>query len=553
MTVQSIDRREENVEAIRAPQVSVIVPFLNAVRFLAETIESVLAQSFPDWELLLIDDGSTDGSTALAQHYALRYPGKIIYLDQPGHQNRGVAAARNLGIRHAKGMFLALLDADDVWLPKKLQEQVPLLESHPEAGMVYGNSLFWHSWTGDPRDSALDYQPPLGVPLEAVSAPPEILTRFLERKAAAPCPCSVLARREVVERVGGFEESIRTVLEDQAFLAKMLIAAPAYVDGRTWDKYRIHPDSACAVTDRTGRFAQARLDYLDWLGRYLSEHGLASGAVWRAFQRERWRCRLARGLPAAARLRRRLLATTARLRAAVPRKVGQRIRRMARPPGGVRFGNLRRVIPISRYFGFDRGQPVDRHYIEMFLARHAADVRGRALEIGDDSYTRQFGGDRVTVRDVLHVNEHNPHATIVDDLASGERIPSDAFDCVILTQTLHLVYDIQAAVRTLHRILKPGGVLLLTVPGISQLDSGEWNSTWFWSFTPASVRRLFAEQLPGVELEVVSFGNVLTACAFLQGLAAEELSRKELDSVDPLYPVIVGLRARKPVAGALTR
>ena len=145
---------------------------------------------------------------------------------------------------------------------------------------------------------------------------------------------------------------------------------------------------------------------------------------------------------------------------------------MAHPLGGARFGNLRRVVPISRYFGFDRGQPVDRHYVERFLARHAADVRGRVLEVGDDSYTRQFGGDRVTVRDVLHVNEHNPQATIVDDLASGERIPSDAFDCVILTQTLHLVYDIQAAVRTLHRILKPGGVLLLTVPGISQLDSG---------------------------------------------------------------------------------
>jgi glycosyltransferase involved in cell wall biosynthesis len=539
-----------DLDAVETPQVSVIVPFLNAERFLEETVESVLAQSFSAWELLLIDDGSSDGSTAIAQRYAARFPGRIVYLEHPGHQNRGVAAARNLGIRHARGEFLAPLDADDVWLPNKLAEQVPLLEAHPEAGMLYGNSLFWHSWTRDPRDSALDHQPPLGVPLQAVSAPPEILTRLLERKAAAPCPCSILARRAIVEQVGGFEESMRTVLEDQAFLAKMFMAAPAYVASRTWDKYRIHPDSACAVTDRAGRFEQARLDYLEWLGQYLRDRGLARGRLWRAFRLEHWRCWLASRLPGVARFRRQLLTAAARLRAAIPKTAGHRIRRRIHPAGGVRFGNLRRVVPISRYFGLDRGHPVDRHYIATFLARHAADVRGRVLEIGDDSYTRQYGGDRVTVRDVLHVDERNPHATIVDDLAAGDRIPSNSFDCVILTQTLHLVYDVHTAARTLHRILKPGGVLLLTVPGISQLDIGEWNATWFWSFTPASVRRLFEEQFPAGELQVVSFGNVLASCAFLHGLASEELSASELAAHDPLYPMVVGLRARKPIAEA---
>jgi len=188
---------------------------------------------------------------------------------------------------------------------------------------------------------------------------------------------------------------------------------------------------------------------------------------------------------------------------------------------------------------------VDRYYIEAFLAHHRTDVRGRVLEVGDDGYTRQFGGGRVDVADVLHVSDANPRATIVDDLASGTRIPSDAFDCVILTQTLHLVYDVQGAVRTLHRILKPGGVLLLTVPGITPLDSGEWNATWYWSFTPASIRRLFGEVFTSTLLEVVSFGNVLAACGFLHGLAMEELSEPELNVYDPLYPVVVGLRAVK--------
>lgn len=287
---------------------SVIVPFFNAARFLVDTVESVLGQTYDAWELLLIDDGSSDDGTTIAVSYSERHPGRIVYLAHPGHANRGVAAARNLGIRHARGEFLALLDADDVWLPDKLQEQVPLLESHPDVGMLYGNSLFWHSWTGHPADVTRDYEPRLGVPLGAVSQPPEILIRFLQRRAAAPCPCSILARRVVVEHVGGFEESMRTVLEDQAFLAKMLIAAPAYVADRTWDKYRIHDDSSCAVADRTGRFQTDRLEYLEWLGRYLRDHGLTTGRIWRAFQRERLRCYLAHLFPGAARLRRRLVA-----------------------------------------------------------------------------------------------------------------------------------------------------------------------------------------------------------------------------------------------------
>jgi len=525
--------------------VSVVVPFLNAVSFLAQTIESVLGQSFEDWELLLVDDGSTDGSTAVARQYAALDPAKITYLEHPAHQNRGVAAARNLGIRHARGELLAFLDADDVWLPNKLTEQVALLEAHPEAGMLYGNSLFWHSWTGAQEDSTRDYQPELGVRVDTVCPPPEIFTRLLQRKAAAPCPCSILARRRIVERVGGFEESMKTVFEDQAFLAKMLLAAPAYAANRTWDKYRIHSGSASAITARRGTWQQARHEYFEWLEKYLRTSGNATGPLWRAFHAEKWRCRLAHAFPRAAGLRRMFHAVPARLRARVPKPLGRRIRRLIRPVGGVWFGNLRRTAPVSRYFGFDRGRPVDRYYIEAFLAHHRTDVRGRVLEVGDDGYTRQFGGGRVDVADVLHVSDANPRATIVDDLASGTRIPSDAFDCVILTQTLHLVYDVQGAVRTLHRILKPGGVLLLTVPGITPLDSGEWNATWYWSFTPASIRRLFGEVFTSTLLEVVSFGNVLAACGFLHGLAMEELSEPELNVYDPLYPVVVGLRAVK--------
>ena len=218
--------------------------------------------------------------------------------------------------------------------------------------------------------------------------------------------------------------------------------------------------------------------------------------------------------------------------------------------GRVDFGQLRRVTPISTVFGYDRGLPVDRYYIEGFLARNAGVVRGRVLEVGDDTYTRRFGGERVTRSDVLHVAEGNPRATFVGDLTSADHIPSDAFDCVILTQTLHLIYDVRAAIATLHRILRPGGVLLTTFPGISQIDQGEWGGTWFWGFTLQSARRLFGETFPEQALTFETHGNVLAAISFLHGLAVEELSPAELDYNDPHYQLVIAVRAVKPGAAS---
>jgi len=203
------------------------------------------------------------------------------------------------------------------------------------------------------------------------------------------------------------------------------------------------------------------------------------------------------------------------------------------------------MAPISRELGFDRGQPIDRYYIENFLARHAEDIGGRVLEIGDDSYTRQYGGSRVKHSDVLHVTEGNPQATIIADLTRADHVPSDAFDCIIFTQTLHLIYDVRPAIRTLHRILKPDGVLLATFPGISQIAPGyEWGD-WYWAFTTQSARRLFEETFLAPNVEVEAHGNVLAAISFLHGLAVEELSQKELDRHRPSYEVLITLRAVK--------
>jgi SAM-dependent methyltransferase len=211
------------------------------------------------------------------------------------------------------------------------------------------------------------------------------------------------------------------------------------------------------------------------------------------------------------------------------------------------MGSLRRLTPLSRSFGYDRGLPIDRHYIERFLQENAHAIAGRVLEVGDAEYTRRFGGERVVRSDVLNIAAGHPDTTFVADLSEGESLPSDAFDCVILTQTLHLVYDLPAAARTLHRILRPGGTLLATFPGISPLSSDMWADTWYWSLTPVSARRLFDDAFGSEQVEISSHGNVLTSIAFLQGLATHELRPRELQTADPQFPMLITVRALRPV------
>ena len=215
--------------------------------------------------------------------------------------------------------------------------------------------------------------------------------------------------------------------------------------------------------------------------------------------------------------------------------------------GRVRFGDLSRTTPLSPIFGIDRGFPIERYYIEQFLNRHRSDVRGHCLEMGDASYIRKFGEDRVTRIDVMHLTEGNPASTIVADLTSADHVPSDTFDCIIFTQSLQMIYDMPAALRHLHRILKPGGVLLLTSHGISKIGRRLGRDRWgeYWRITTQSAQRLFADTFPGADVQVGSYGNVLTGCCCLHGIASEELAPEDLDHNDPDFEVIVTVRARK--------
>ena len=217
------------------------------------------------------------------------------------------------------------------------------------------------------------------------------------------------------------------------------------------------------------------------------------------------------------------------------------------PVGRVDFGDLRRLQPIDPEYGYARGKVIDRYYIEKFLELYAEDVRGRVLEFSDDSYTKKYGGDKVKRSDVLHYVEGNPLATIVGDLTKADNLDSNSFDCIILTQTLQMIYDIRTSLKHLHRILKPNGVLLATSHGTSKICRTAGVDPWgeYWRFTGQSSQMLFEEYFKPGHVKVEVYGNLLSAISFLHGLAVQDITEAELNYRDPKYEVIIGVRVLK--------
>ena len=285
----------------REALVSSIMIFLNAEKFIEETIESIFAQTHENWELLLVDDGSTDASTRVALRYAQRHPDKVRYLEHPGHQNRGMSASRNLGINRARGEYVSFLDADDVWFPHTLEQQLETLDSHPEAGMVYGSSLYWFGWTGDPEDSQRDFRDfveECGVRPNTPIEPPELLRVFLRRDkgpcvfGSIPAPSSVMVRREVAIAVGGFVEESHEhhgQYDDQFFYVKVGLEAHVLTADKLWCKYRQHSEATTYIEHKANRHTAARLHWLNWIAGYLFEREVKDVELWKLLQEEQVR------------------------------------------------------------------------------------------------------------------------------------------------------------------------------------------------------------------------------------------------------------------------
>ena len=521
------------------PEVSVVVPFLNAGRFLEECIASVIAQSYTSWELVLVNDGSTDNSAAIARAHVAGDPSRVRCFQHPGAERRGASAARNLGIRRATGRYIAFLDADDVWLPGKLAAQVAILEAHPEAAMAYNRTQFWFCWTGDVEDRRPDYMERLGVAPNTLIAPPTLLSLILREESPVPCTCSVLIRREAVERVGGFEESFFDLFTDQAFYANFL-SSPVLAADNCWD--RIVSILSVVVPPRNALVDPAVPASLSRVARTISRR---SPRAWH----ECLGCSSARprGVPEADQSTRCVdaMATAGRHARATGPGPGLVAAALARSglrttggPDSVR--DLRRTTPLTRTW---QPWPALTALHRAFLARNAKHSRSFSK-----SARSLYGAVRLSQRHLQRCAQHGgrrPQTPIVADLSRPEQLPADRFDCVIITQTLQLIDDVRTAIGGLHRMLRPGGVVLATLPGISQTHHGDWGGHWRWNFTALSARTLFESAFTPGDVTVETRGNVLAATAFLQGLAAEDLHRDELDHEDRDYQVSILVRAVK--------
>lgn len=254
-----------------SPLVSVIVPIFQAERFLEDAIDSVRRQTLEDWELLLVDDGSTDGGREIAHAAVRRDPARTMLLEHPGRANCGLPASRNRALAVARGTFVAPLDADDTWQPQKLERQVQLLNEWTEAALVFGSPKYWRGWTGLESDTRHDIVPGPGVEADTLHHPPTLLARLYPLGSLpAPCPSDLLVHRSWLTRLGGFEPSFSgplSMYEDQALLAKLYLAAPAWVSSESWTWYRVHSDQMGTRFIR--HYDEARHFFLEWLKGYL--------------------------------------------------------------------------------------------------------------------------------------------------------------------------------------------------------------------------------------------------------------------------------------------
>lgn len=537
----------------RNPLVSVVIPCFNQGKFLADAIASVQKQTYSNTEIIVVDDGSTDNTRQVATSYA-----NVRYFYQP---NSGLSAARNHGVEHSNGLFVVFLDADDILYPRAIECNMKYLLDHPTWAFVSGGHDKVDEWL---------------FPLEGDS----------EVSLAATADFSALLRGNyigmhaaVMYRCGVFDElSFDTSLEaceDYDLYFKIARKYPVGAHSEKVAAYRHHEANMSGDVYKMFRCVMKVHDRQRTILRDDAERRAWRDGrrVWRDYYAGRLYDRLFGGIENEGRWpgwsEARLLAMAMPLRFrdylikksvytlkhtlktwlpdAVLRWLHRRgiYRQYTPPPGKIQAGDFFRTTPFSVDFGFDRGGAIDRYFIERFLDQNRHRVCGRVLEIGDNTYTLKFGGDRIVRSDVLHIDERNSRATYIGDITNIPQIPSEEFDCIIFTQTLHLIYDFKSALRTCYRILKPGGSLLLTVPGISHIDRGEWRDYWLWSFTDVAMRKLMNDTFNGSSVDIRTYGNVYVAAAFLYGMGLPEFRRDFLLEHDPSYQVIISVAAVK--------
>jgi glycosyltransferase involved in cell wall biosynthesis len=533
------------------PLVSVIITCYNHGRYLQEAIESIKQQQYPAIEIIVVDDGSTDHTKEIAEKFT-----GVKYIYQ---ENQGLSAARNTGIRNSNGVFLTFLDADDWFLPGAIKTNVGYLQQNENLAFVSGGhdkvfvedrirreeiqeitsehynhllqgnyigmhaTVMYRRWVFDEFsfDDSLklceDYDLYLGV-----------ANKYPVHHHTAKIAAYRLHSFNMSANIPGMLATVLQVLARQQNYLNSPAARKAYKKGQqVWKNYYCKELYDKLQTKKTSASKEDLFTLIKYNPSLFVKYSLNRNYF---LLKTILKTKIKEHAPA---FSLRWLNWLGLYESPVP------------PVGSLDFGYNNPLKPFSKKFGYDRGGPIDRYYIENFLRREEESVKGRVLEIGDNEYTLLFGGNKITQSDILHVDANNPKATLIGDISNAPQLPDNTFDCIILTQTLHLIYDFKGALRTCYRILKPGGALLLTVPGITPIDHGRWKETWYWSFTDKALQRLMAETFPESNIVVKAFGNVFAATAFLYGLGLPEVPKQKLDYQDPHFQVIITVKAQK--------
>lgn len=544
---------ENNILTIdKLPLVTVVITTYNHSVYLPEAIESVLNQTWQKTELIVVDDGSTDNTRDVVSHYP-----QAIYIYQ---ENKGLPSARNTGALNGTGKYVVFLDADDLLYPGAIEANLNFFELYPECGFISGG-----------HDLITEDKKIINSP-EWQHFPQSDHYLALLRNDYISMHGTVMYRRAIFDHYQ-YDETL-TSCEDYDFYLQIAKNYPVFSHNIKLAAYRKYGKSM------SGNVLRMYNNAINVLNKHLHDqsnpeikascrsgkkdirthyaglivYDLTSGKGQQKYNLSYLFSVIPLlSLKDITHLSRFYFTLLFKQFGKLIHAIARRIKRIFKGgsadiiprTGNIWIKDLNRTSPFSKVFGYDRGGPVDRYYIETFLKQNANRIKGNVLEIGDNAYTRSFGKDQVVTSDVLYVDDSNPNATIIGDLSKADHIPSEKFDCIILTQTLHLIYDFNAALAHCNRILKKGGALLLTVPGISPIDYGEWSETWYWSFTGNVMLKLLGEYFDPINIQVNTFGNVLAATAFLYGMGNTELTDEEFQQNDPHYQVIIAAKAIK--------
>jgi glycosyltransferase involved in cell wall biosynthesis len=531
------------------PLVSVIIPCFNHGKFLADAIHSVLKQNYSPIEIILVNDGSTDNTEEVASIFP-----DVKYVYQ---ENQGLSAARNAGIKNCTGEFLVFLDADDLLLEDAIGTNLRLLLDDQRLAFVSGGyNLETTDFEIIPKHRKINSSKAYSI---------------LLKRNAIEMHATVMYRRWVFEEFL-FDTSLKAC-EDYDLYLKVARKYPVAHHSKILAVYRMHGnnmsgnpklmlDAVLEVLGRQRKILKSKEESLslekgiDFYKKFYTNE-LIKKIKFTGYSPDKASLQMLRDFNKKFYLKFIFIRKVKKI-INLPWVKGNTPDWLKKiffkygldnnylpPVSKVDFGDLYRLRPFSEEFGEDRGGAIDRYYIEKFLGKNSQFIYGNVLEVADNSYTLSFGREKVTFSEILDIESDNPKATLIADLRNAPQIPDDTYDCIILTQMLHFVYEYQEVINTCYRILKPAGHLLLTVPGISPIDYEEWEHYWHWSFTARVIEKILEEIFEKEKIEVTSFGNVFSATAFLYGMGLPELKKEMLDYHDPHMQVIVSAKAQK--------